>query len=111
MAIRPRNGLALRKISPYTLASSILHEAKLTWREADLKIRINEAQNMLVVSTPFLAAAKALSKIQQLKIEGTIFPVNTYGISPDKSCKGVIHNICIGVTTEQIMAGPFCSRL
>ncbi|KAH9361941.1 hypothetical protein HPB48_003650 [Haemaphysalis longicornis] len=40
-AIRTRNSLALRKISPYTLASCILHEAKLTWREADLKIRIN----------------------------------------------------------------------
>ncbi|KAH9378582.1 hypothetical protein HPB48_009949 [Haemaphysalis longicornis] len=38
MAIRPRNGLALRKISPYTLASCFLHEANLTLREADLKI-------------------------------------------------------------------------
>ncbi|KAH9360674.1 hypothetical protein HPB48_004806 [Haemaphysalis longicornis] len=61
-------------------------------------------KHMLVVSTPFLAAAKALSKIHQLKIEGSIFPVNAYGISPDNSCKGVIHNISIGVTTEQIMA-------
>ncbi|KAH9368955.1 hypothetical protein HPB48_001023 [Haemaphysalis longicornis] len=114
MVIRPRNGLALSKVSPYTLASCILHEAKLTWREADLKIRTNEAQNILVVSTPYIAAAKALSKIQQLKIEDTIFPVNTYGISPDNSCKGVIHHISLDATPEQIMAvlsAPGCEPL
>ncbi|KAH9375587.1 hypothetical protein HPB48_011730 [Haemaphysalis longicornis] len=104
MGIRPFNGLALLKISLNTLVSCILHEASLTWREADLKIRIKEAQNMLVVSSLFLAAAKALSKIHQLKIEGSIFQVNVCGISPDHSCKGVIRNFSIGVTTEQIMA-------
>ncbi|KAH9384761.1 hypothetical protein HPB48_026774 [Haemaphysalis longicornis] len=43
MMIRPRNGLALRKISPYTLACSILHEAKLT--------RLGETGTILITFT------------------------------------------------------------
>ncbi|KAH9378064.1 hypothetical protein HPB48_007112 [Haemaphysalis longicornis] len=47
LVIRPKEGLALAKLSPAQLSEALLQEAKLTWREADLRIRVDETQNIL----------------------------------------------------------------
>ncbi|KAM7313200.1 uncharacterized protein ISCGN_003082 [Ixodes scapularis] len=103
LAIRPRNGLVLSKVSPIVLSNSIMREAKLRPQEADIKIRVNEQQNILVASTPYQSTASALSKIQKLTIGETTYAIASYGISPDNSCRGVIHSREKEATNEELL--------
>lgn len=103
LAIRPRNGLVLSKVSPMVLSNSIMREAKLRPQEADIKIRVNEQQNILVASTPYQSTASALSKIQKLTIGETTYAIASYGISPDNSCRGVIHSREKEATNEELL--------
>ncbi|KAG0425550.1 hypothetical protein HPB47_027295 [Ixodes persulcatus] len=64
LVIRPRNGLVLSKVSPMVLSNSIMREAKLHPQEADIKIRVNEQQNIVVASTPYQSTASALSGVE-----------------------------------------------
>lgn len=103
LVIRPKEGLALAKLSPAQLSEALLQEAKLTWREADLRIRVDETQNILTVSTPHQQAARTLNQIRQLNIGGRIYPINLYGLAPSESAKGVIHDVPNHYTMEQIL--------
>lgn len=103
LAIRPRNGLVLSKVSPMVLSNSIMREAKLHPQEAEIKIRVNEQQNILVASTPYQSTASALSKIQKLTIGATTYAIASYGISPDNSCRGVIHSREKDATNEELL--------
>lgn len=93
MVIRPKEGLNLRKQSPALLSESILSAAQITWREAELRVRVDPSQNILTISTPHKQAARALNRITQLVLQGKTYPVSLYGLSPHDSCKGIIHNI------------------
>ncbi|KAM7285308.1 uncharacterized protein ISCGN_032260 [Ixodes scapularis] len=103
LAIRPRNGLVLSKVSPMVLSNSIMREAKVRPQEADIKIRVNEQQNILVASTPYQSTASSLSKIQKLTIGETTYAIASYGISPDNSCRGVIHSREKEATNEELL--------
>ncbi|KAG0430413.1 hypothetical protein HPB47_022719 [Ixodes persulcatus] len=103
LAIRPRNGLVLSKVSPMVLSNSIMREAKLHPQEADIKIRVNEQQSILVASTPYQSTASALSKIQKLTIGETTYAIASYSISPDNSCRGVIHSREKEATNEELL--------
>lgn len=70
LVIRPKEGLSLTKLNPAKLAGAILHESRLTWREADIRIRVEETQNIITASTPHHKAAQTLSQIRELTIEG-----------------------------------------
>ncbi|KAM7314956.1 uncharacterized protein ISCGN_004740 [Ixodes scapularis] len=85
------------------LSNSIMREAKLRPQEADIKIRVNEQQNILVASTPYQSTASALSKIQKLTIGETTYAIASYGISPDNSCRGVIHSREKEATNEELL--------
>ncbi|KAH7965808.1 hypothetical protein HPB49_011247 [Dermacentor silvarum] len=93
LAVRPRNGLQLNKVSPGKLVDAITNEAKLQIGYTGFKIRIDEDQNILVLGTASEATASALSKMQKITIGETTYDIASYGISPDNSCKGVIYNI------------------
>lgn len=103
LAIRPRNGLPLSKVSPMALSDCILREANLQSEGTTIRVRIDENQNILIVSTPSPDTAAALSKIEKLNIGNGTFEVSSYGVSPDNSCKGVIHNIHLEATPDEIM--------
>lgn len=85
------------------LSNCILREANLQPDRTTIKVRIDENQNILIVSTPSPDTATALSKIRKLTFGNGTFEVSSYGISPDNSCKGVIHNIHLEATPEEIM--------
>ncbi|KAH7981501.1 hypothetical protein HPB49_024812 [Dermacentor silvarum] len=70
MAVRPQNGLQL-KVSPGKLVDAITNEAKLQIGSTGLKIRIDEDQNILVLSTASEAMASALNKMQKITIGAT----------------------------------------
>lgn len=108
LVMRPKNGLGLGSVSPALLAESILNAAQLSWREAEIRVRIDGKQNILTVSTPHQQAAKALSQITQLNVQGRIHPVNLYGLAPYDSCKGVIHGIPSHYTMEQVLDDIWC---
>ncbi|KAH9371985.1 hypothetical protein HPB48_013237 [Haemaphysalis longicornis] len=103
LAIRPRNGLPLSKVSPMALSDCILREANLQPEGTTIRARIDENQNILIVSTPSPDTAAGLSKIEKLTIGNGTFEVSSYGVSPDNSCKGVIHNIHLEATPDEIM--------
>ncbi|KAH9370268.1 hypothetical protein HPB48_007395 [Haemaphysalis longicornis] len=93
LAIRPRNGLQLNKVSPMDLMKAIAREANLQCGIAEIKIRIDEEQNVLIVSTLSPETAAALNSIMKLAIDNNTFDVSSYGVSPENSCKGVVHNM------------------
>ncbi|KAH7978103.1 hypothetical protein HPB49_004479 [Dermacentor silvarum] len=103
LAVRPRNGLQLNKVSPGKLVDAITNEAKLQIGYTGFKIRIDEDQNILVLSTASEATASALSKMQKITIGATTYDIASYGISPDNSCKGVIYNIDHDTTPEMLL--------
>ncbi|KAH7958346.1 hypothetical protein HPB49_000954 [Dermacentor silvarum] len=90
LAVPPRNGQQLNKVSPGKLVEAITNEAKVQIGSTGFKVRIDEDQNIVVMSTASEAAASALSKMQKITIGATTYDITLYGISLDNSCKGVI---------------------
>ncbi|CAN7980543.1 unnamed protein product [Ixodes pacificus] len=103
MVIRPKDGLDLKKYHVSTLSDSILAAAKLMWKQAELRIRVDEEQNIITISTSREEAARALSTVTQIDIQGKKYGINLYGLSPHDSCKGVIHEIPAHHTSKDIL--------
>ncbi|KAG0419786.1 hypothetical protein HPB47_003874 [Ixodes persulcatus] len=103
LAIRPRNGLQLNKVSPGKLVDAIALTAQLQIGATEFKVRLDADQNILVLSTPSQATASALSKVQKLTIDETTYDIASYGVAPDNSCKGVIYNIAHDTTPEMVL--------
>ncbi|KAM7306491.1 hypothetical protein ISCGN_010194 [Ixodes scapularis] len=103
LAIRPRNGLQLNKVSPGKLVDAIALAAQLQIGATEFKVRLDADQNILVLSTPSQATASALSKVQKLIIDETTYDIASYGVAPDNSCKGVIYNIAHDTTPEMVL--------
>ncbi|KAM7299549.1 uncharacterized protein ISCGN_020115 [Ixodes scapularis] len=103
MVIRPKDGLDLKKYHVSTLSDSILAAAKLMWKQAELRIRVDEEQNIITISTSHEEAARALSTVTQIDIQGKKYGINLYGLSPHDSCKGVIHEIPAHHTSKDIL--------
>ncbi|KAG0423216.1 hypothetical protein HPB47_001005, partial [Ixodes persulcatus] len=78
LAIRPRNGLQLNKVSPGKLVDAIALAAQLQIGATEFKVRLDADQNILVLSTSSQATASTLSK-------------------------GVIYNIAHDTTPEMVL--------
>lgn len=103
MVIRPKDGLDLRKQHAAALSDSLLSAARLTWKQADLRVRIDYDQNIMTVSTPHEQVARVLSTVTQLRIQDKTYGVSLYGLYPHDSCKGVIHDVPDHYTPEDIL--------
>lgn len=103
LVIRPKEGLSLTKLNLAKLAGAILHESRLTWREADIRIRVEETQNIITVNTPHQKAARALNQIREISIDRKTHPVNIYGLAPADSVKGVIHDVTLHYNMQQVL--------
>ncbi|KAH9379057.1 hypothetical protein HPB48_001342 [Haemaphysalis longicornis] len=93
IGIRPRNGLQLSRADPITLTASIAREIGLPTTPARFQLRVRAEQKVIVVSTPSPAAARALESLQKIVVFGNRHKVSVYPITPDNSCRGVIHSI------------------
>lgn len=103
IVIRPKDGLDLKKQHAATLSDSLLSTARLTWKQAHLRVRVDHDQNIMTVSTPHEQVARALSTVTQLKIQDKTYGVSLYGLYPHDSCKGVIHDVPDHYTPEDIL--------
>ncbi|KAH7959108.1 hypothetical protein HPB49_008310 [Dermacentor silvarum] len=104
VGIRPRNGLPLTKINPMHLTTAIAREAGIPNSPSPFQLRIDEEQNVIVVSTPSPAMEKALETLQKITVGGNTYEVAVYPIAPDNSCKGVIYNIGMDCSVEEVRA-------
>ncbi|KAH9374873.1 hypothetical protein HPB48_014685 [Haemaphysalis longicornis] len=102
LAIHPRNGLHLSKVSPMNLTKALACEANFQCGIAEVKIRIDEEHNVLIVSTPLPATAAALNSVKKLTIGNNTLEVSSYSVSPDNSCKGVIYKNGLNYTTKEV---------
>ncbi|KAH9384317.1 hypothetical protein HPB48_026310 [Haemaphysalis longicornis] len=107
LVIRPQGGLNLAKVSPTELSEVLLRATKLTWRKAEFRLRIHGVQNTAMVSTSHREAAEALHHLKQVMFGGTVYPVQLYGLAPDDSVKGVIHDIPLHYSSQEILENIF----
>ncbi|KAL1474092.1 hypothetical protein MTO96_038250 [Rhipicephalus appendiculatus] len=68
------------------------------------QLHIDKEQNVIVASTPSLAIEKALETLQKISVGGNTYEVAVYPVAPDSSCKGVIYNIGIDCSVEEVWA-------
>lgn len=103
VVIRPRGGLVVGKAKPTTLMRAITGAAGMDPQSAaEDTVYPNIAQNIIVVSTPSNERAHRYSDIRRLIIDTQAYEVYAYGAAPDNTVKGVIHNIPLEDTQEDI---------
>ncbi|KAL1487068.1 hypothetical protein MTO96_008369 [Rhipicephalus appendiculatus] len=103
IAIRPHGGLNLSKVSPKTLLLAVAHAAKIRSEKPDIKLRVDENQNVLTVSTSSENIATALGQITEITVHAATYDITSYGIAPDNSCKGVVHGIGHEITPDDFL--------
>lgn len=101
--LRPRGGLDASRIDAYKLEKAIMTEAGIP-REESMQdtVCVNAAQNVVVLSTPSAQRIAKYTRIQRLLIEGRSYEIRAYEAAPEGTVKGVIHNIAIELTPEEI---------
>ncbi|KAH7974084.1 hypothetical protein HPB49_009744 [Dermacentor silvarum] len=75
------------------LSLALLQATNTTWREANLRLRIDQNQNTATVSTPTKDMAMNLIEVSKIKVGETEHSVEMYGLAPDDAVKGVIHGV------------------
>ncbi|KAH9371685.1 hypothetical protein HPB48_022335 [Haemaphysalis longicornis] len=103
LAIRPRGGLQLSKVSPRTLLLAVIQEAHITDEKPDIRLRVDEKQNVLTLSTSSEKIAIELSKMSKITLNATAYGIASYGVAPDNSCKGVLYGIGHDTTPEELL--------
>ncbi|KAL1425083.1 hypothetical protein MTO96_019439 [Rhipicephalus appendiculatus] len=103
IAIRPHGGLNLSKVSPKTLLLAVAHAAKIRSEKPDIKLRVDENQNVLTISTSSENIATALGQITEITVHAATYDITSYGIAPDNSCKGVVHGIGHEITPDDFL--------
>ncbi|KAH9368752.1 hypothetical protein HPB48_004771 [Haemaphysalis longicornis] len=93
IGIHQRNGPQLSRADPISLTASIAREIGFPTSPAPFQLRVGAEQNVIVVSTPSPAAARALESLQKTVVFSNRHEVSVYPITPYNSCCGVIHNI------------------
>ncbi|KAH7974121.1 hypothetical protein HPB49_010209 [Dermacentor silvarum] len=97
--------LTMRKPAPRP-APLPLDDYKLatntTWREANLRLRIDHNRNTATVSTPTKDMAMKLIEVSKIKVGETEHSVEMYGLAPDDAVKGVIHGVPTRRTIQEI---------
>lgn len=103
LVLRPRGGLNLKQFLPSQLILALLHATSTTWREANMHLQIDQAQNTARISTPYIPIGEKLIGVTEIKIKDETHSVEVYGIAPDDSVKGVIHGVPEEFTIQEIV--------
>lgn len=111
VVIRPRGGLTVGKVKPTNLMRAIARAAGMDLQDAAAEDTAypNAAQNIIVVSTPSEERANRYADIRRIELDAQTFEVYAYGTAPDNTVRGVIHNIPVEDTEEDINAYLKCS--
>ncbi|KAH7943374.1 hypothetical protein HPB52_007601 [Rhipicephalus sanguineus] len=100
--VRPRDGLNIRSTCGVSLDEAIRREAGVSDDEM-ITICPNPTQNILVVSTPEEKTATKIAKIKVLTINGKRYETNAYVSAPEEMVKGIIRNIPLTYTQDQLV--------
>ncbi|KAH8037175.1 hypothetical protein HPB51_008857 [Rhipicephalus microplus] len=101
--LQASNPLNLSKVSPKTLLLAVAHAAKIRSEKPDIKLRLDENQNVLTISTSSEQIAAALGQITKITVHATTYDITSYGIAPDNSCKGVVNGIGHEITPDDFL--------
>ncbi|KAG0430965.1 hypothetical protein HPB47_022215 [Ixodes persulcatus] len=104
LVLRPQDGLKLANLDIAEVSLALLNSINFTWRQANLRVRLDATQNTATISTPSSDAAKALGNLKQLKIGNTIHMVTLYGLAPDDSSKGLVRGVPLRFSDAKILA-------
>lgn len=104
LVLRPQDGLKLANLDVAEVSLALLNSINFTWRQANLRVRLDATQNTATISTPSSDAAKALGNLKQLKIGNTIHMVTLYGLAPDDSSKGLVRGVPLRFSDAEILA-------
>ncbi|KAH8021798.1 hypothetical protein HPB51_017108 [Rhipicephalus microplus] len=103
LAIRPHGGLNLSKVSPKTLLLAVVHAANMRSEKPDIKLRVDENQNVLTISSSSEHIAMALGQITKITMHAATYDITSYDIAPDNSCKGVVNGIGHEITPDDFL--------
>ncbi|KAH7984711.1 hypothetical protein HPB52_023576 [Rhipicephalus sanguineus] len=100
--VRPRDGLNIRSTCGVSLDEAIRRAAGVSDDEM-ITICPNPTQNILAVSTPEEKTATKIAKIKVLTINGKRYETNAYVSAPEQMVKGIIRNIPLTYTQDQLV--------
>ncbi|KAL1486949.1 hypothetical protein MTO96_031149 [Rhipicephalus appendiculatus] len=101
--IRPRGGLNVKNTSNVRISQALMTAAGLS--AADITEDIicpNAMQNIVVISTPSQANAKAYASLEAITVNKADYEVSSYIAAPDNTCKGIIRNIDMEIDHEEL---------
>lgn len=101
--LRPRGGLNVACTEAPKLMEAIFEMAGTTLQESrEDTICTNNAQNIIVISTPHEQRARMYSGIRLLRIAGREHEVSAYVPAPEGTVKGVIRGISLTYTEQDL---------
>ncbi|KAH8009122.1 hypothetical protein HPB51_010659 [Rhipicephalus microplus] len=103
LAIRPHGGLNLSNVSPKTLLLAVAHAANIRSEKPDIKLRVEEDENVLAISTSSEHFATELGQITKITVHEATNDITSYGIASDNSCKCVVKAIRHEITTDDFL--------
>ncbi|KAH9379141.1 hypothetical protein HPB48_019210 [Haemaphysalis longicornis] len=104
IVIRPRGGLIVGRTKPTDLMRAIARAAGMEPQAIITEDTAcpNVAQNIVVISTPNDERAVRYADIRNITLGTQVFEVYAYHAAPDNTVKGVIRNISLEDTPEDI---------
>ncbi|KAH7981365.1 hypothetical protein HPB49_023374 [Dermacentor silvarum] len=107
--VRPKDGLNIRNTCGMSLDEAIRKEAVVGDDEM-ITICPNPTQNILVISTPDETTATKIAKVKVLTINGKRHGTNAYVSASEQMVKGIIRNIPLKYTQDQLTHALVNSR-
>ncbi|KAH7947350.1 hypothetical protein HPB52_010480 [Rhipicephalus sanguineus] len=99
--IWPRGGLNGKNTSNLRIAQALTTAAGLPAADTTEDIICpNAMQNIVVISTPSRANARAYASLEAITVGQTGYDVSSYIAAPDNTCKGIIRNIDMDLITK-----------
>ncbi|KAH8029671.1 hypothetical protein HPB51_002228 [Rhipicephalus microplus] len=103
LAIRPYGGLSQSKVSPKTLLLAVAHARNIRSEKPDIKLRVDENQNVLTISTSSEHNATTHRQITKITVHAATYDITSYGIAPDNLCKGMVNGIGHEITPDDFL--------
>ncbi|KAH7953333.1 hypothetical protein HPB49_007217 [Dermacentor silvarum] len=107
--LRPKDGLNIRNTCGMSLDEAIRKEGVVGDDEM-ITICPNPTQNILVINTPHETTATKIAQIKVLTTNGKTHETNAYVSAPEQMVKGIIRNIPLKYTQDQLTHALVSSR-
>ncbi|KAH8022399.1 hypothetical protein HPB51_023967 [Rhipicephalus microplus] len=101
--VSPRRGLNVKNTSNVWIYQALTTAARLSAANITEDIICSNAmQNIVVISTPSQANAKAYASPEAITFNNARYEVSSYIAAPDNTCKGIIRNIYMEIHEEEL---------